>query len=151
VIADQREPHGGSFLKPSYIATSAHSVHQLDVHIIFVTKYRASTLTNAIDGALRDIFSEECDKMGCRLFRSKCDGNHVHAVIRFPPTISISKLAQQLKGASSYQIHKNFPDAPKPFWSPSYFAKTVSSISLDRTKKYIDEQDRENRPTRVRR
>jgi len=63
-----------------------------------------------------------------------------------PPQISISKMAQYLKGKTSRKLLMEYPELNKRFWgkhfwSRGYFATTSGSITDETIIKYIEEQD----------
>jgi putative transposase len=63
-----------------------------------------------------------------------------------PPQISVSKIAQYLKGKTSRKILINFPELNKlfwgkHFWSRGYFATTSGSITDEMIMEYIKNQD----------
>lgn len=137
-------------MKPTYLSRSSGSVHQLYIHLIFVTKYREATLSdNATSARIGDIFRSVCDELECKLLKYNSDINHVHCLVTFPPKVAIATLVNRLKGVSSYKIHR-FEDATAnadkkkrtsgAFWSSSYFVKTVAATSLAGTTEYIANQ-----------
>jgi putative transposase len=147
-------------MKPTFPIRSSSSVHQLYIHLIFVVKYRIENrIDEKMETQLKEIFDAECAKLKCTMFAMKSDGDHVHALVRFPPSVPISTLVNRMKGASSYQINEAAREraerdgrrAPGPFWSPSYFVKTIGSKTIDITSKYVDGQrdkDRQKRSPR---
>lgn len=159
------------------ISRGAHSVHQLYAHLVFVTFWRRRLITAQRKQRLESLFRDICSKKGAELvtFGSDHDDNegkpasdkpvsdkpeadnHVHLLVRYPPTISISELVQQLKGESSYRISlderegrlENGERASRFQWSSAYFAKSVGHTSSAGTHKYIAGQGtRRNRKKR---
>jgi putative transposase len=70
--------------------------------------------------------------------------NHVHALIEYPPKLSISQMVNALKGVSSRRYGQAV--YPKPhkeaLWSPSYFAVSVGGAPLEVLKEYIRNQEK---------
>lgn len=60
------------------------------------------------------------------------EGNHVHALIEYPPQLSISQIVNALKGVFSrrygYAGHKK--PHKEALWSPSYFAISVGGCAF---------------------
>jgi putative transposase len=145
------------------ISHSAHSVHQLYAHLVFVTHWRTCLITKERKQALESLFRDICKKKGAELITFGSDNgkkaeekdpladgkergdDHVHLLVRYPPTISISKLVQHLKGGSSHELSVAErqrklanDDRAGPFqWSASYFAKSVGHTSSAGTAKYV--------------
>jgi putative transposase len=121
-------------------------VFMMHVHLVFVTKYRRKIFTSEIVANLEAIFSNVCRRFEAELV--ECDGevDHIHLLINYPPTCTISKLVNSLKGVSSRLIRKeNYPTVNqalwgKNLWSPSYFAGSCGGASLDEIKQYIQNQ-----------
>jgi len=68
----------------------------------------------------------------------------MHLLVNYPPTCSVSKLVNSLKGVSSRLIRKNeYPPIKealwgKNLWSPSYFAASCGGASIDVIRQYIE-------------
>ena len=63
-----------------------------------------------------------------------------------PPQISISKMAQYLKGKTARKVLQEFPKLQKQFWgkhfwSRGYFAATSGAITDEMIMDYIANQD----------
>lgn len=119
-----------------------HSVSNLLVHLICVTKYRRRVLTAEGLGILEDSFKTVADSLKCKLIEFNGEADHVHAIIEYPPKLSVSKLANAFKGTSSRRYGQ--AGLPKPLdqalWSPSYFASSVGGVPLDVLKEYVQNQ-----------
>ena len=65
--------------------------------------------------------------------------DHVHLLIRFPASISLSELVKQIKGSTSHLVtHRS----PQPFkWQGGYGAFTVSKKEVDKISLYIANQE----------
>ena len=81
-------------------------VHLLHAHLVFVTKYRRRVFAKKVLQELHGIFEEVCVDFGGTLV--ECDGeyDHVHLLVNYPPTVSLSRLINSLKGVSSRMIRK---------------------------------------------
>ena len=71
--------------------------------------------------------------------------DHVHIVVQFVPTISISKMVQLFKGKSSRIIRQEFPELEEvywgdSFWADGYFAETVGHCNLEKIVAYVKNQ-----------
>lgn len=131
----------------SNIRTGRHVVFNLHVHLVFLTKYRQKVFTEEIISDLGDIFEKICEGFEATLLDFSGERDHVHLLVNYPPKVSISKLVNSLKGASSRVIRKgNYPAIEKALWgkalwSPSYFAGSCGGAPLDIIKQYIEQQD----------
>lgn len=122
-----------------------HSVSDLKVHLVCVTKYRRPVLTTEGLNLIEDSFRQVATKMDCQLLEFNGEADHVHALVEYPPKLSISTLVNSLKGVSSRQYGK--AGLPKPYsekalWSPSYFVSSVGGAPLEVLKRYIRNQEK---------
>jgi putative transposase len=120
-----------------------NSVSSLKANLVFVTKYRRHVLT--LDGIaiLEKSFHDIAKKMNFRVIEFNGESDHVHALIEFPPKLSISQIVNALKGVSSRRYGQ--AQLPKPYgkdslWSPSYFASSVGDAPIEILKLYIQNQ-----------
>ncbi len=117
-----------------------HSVSDLKVHLICVTKYRQKVLTSGSLELIERSFREVAQKMEFSILEFNGEADHVHVLIQYPPKVSISGMVNSLKGVSSRKYGR--ANLPKPknrksLWSPSYFVSSVGGASLETLKEYI--------------
>ncbi|MEM7768960.1 MAG: IS200/IS605 family transposase [Cyanobacteria bacterium P01_A01_bin.37] len=118
-----------------------HSVSDLKAHLIFVTKYRQKVLSarglNVIENACRSVAL----KMGFQILEFNGEADHVHLLIEYPPKLSISQMANALKGVSSRlygQAGLPKPYGKKSLWTPSHFSASVAGAPIEGLKQYIE-------------
>lgn len=118
----------------------------MHVHLVFITKYRRKVFSKKILKDLIEIFEEVCKDFQAKLVECDGENDHVHLLINYPPTVSISKLVNSLKGVSSRLIRrKGYATIQKALWgeslwSPSYFASSCGGAPIDILKQYIEQQ-----------
>lgn len=121
-----------------------HSVTDLKVHLVCVTKYRKSVLEEVGLILIEKSFREVAAKMNFNILEFNGENNHVHALIEYPPKLSLSQIVNALKGVSSRRYGQ--AGLPKPheeaLWSPSYFAVSVGGAPIEVLKEYIKNQSR---------
>lgn len=119
----------------------------LEVHLIFVTKYRKSCLTPVIMSRCIELIREECRRIDADIIAIRGDQqNHIHMMLRLRPTHSISLVVQLLKQKTRYHIWQQFPEMRKFYWykdllwSDGYFCCSVGNASKETIERYINEQ-----------
>ena len=122
-----------------------HSLSRLTVHLVCVTKYRREVFDAAALEWLQGHFAKVCETMGCALLACDGEADHLHAMIEYPPKVSISALVNALKGTSSRLLRKERPDIARRYsdsvlWSPSYFAASTGGAPLDVVRRYVEQQ-----------
>lgn len=122
-----------------------HSVSDLKVHLVCVTKYRKPVLTAEGLGLVEKSFREVALKMDFEILEFNGEADHTHALIEFPPKLSISQIVNALKGVSSRrygQAGLSKPFGREALWSPSYYVSTVGGAPLEVLKRYIQSQEK---------
>jgi len=76
---------------------------------------------------MESIFTGICNSFESELVEMDGALDHAHLLVNYPPKVSISKLVNSLKGASSRVMRKNNERLNRIYWkgvlwSPSYFA-----------------------------
>ncbi len=132
--------------KNNDIRHGRHCVFRMHVHLVFVTKYRRGVFTAEIIDDLRGIFSGVCTDFESELVEFDGEHDHVHLLVTYPPKVSVSKLANSLKGVSSRMIRKKKCETLKKklwgnaLWSPSYFAGSCGGAPISIIRQYIEQQ-----------
>jgi putative transposase len=76
--------------------------------------------------------------------------DHVHMVLSVPPTLSVAKSIQLLKGNSSKWIHETFEEHRDFEWQEGYGAFSIGVSGVEETMKYIQGQAEDHRRTSFR-
>lgn len=110
-----------------------HSVTDLKIHLVCVTKYRKLVFTEEGLLLVEESFKEVAKKMSFNVLEFNGEANHVHALIEYPPKLSISQIVNSLKGVSSRRYGQAGYKKPHPesLWSPSYFAVSVGGAPIE--------------------
>lgn len=80
-------------------------------HIVFATKQREMTITEAAKKELYAYIFGMLRQRRCYLIRMNGIPNHIHMLVDVSPTISIASLVQEIKQGSSkwLKTNENFP------------------------------------------
>jgi putative transposase len=121
-----------------------HSVSDLKVHLVCVSKYRRDVFTSESLELIEKSFKEVAKKMDFQILEFKGESDHIHVLIEYPPKLSISQIVNTLKGVSSRRYGQ--AGYPKPYgkdalWSPSYFVSSVGGAPIETLKQYIRAQE----------
>lgn len=117
-----------------------HSFTSSLFHCVWSTKRREPLLNSELrerlwpylGGIARD------NKMKALAIGGTAD--HVHVLVSLPPTISVAKAMQLLKGNSSKWIHETFPKLRSFEWQEGYGAFSIGVSAVDATVRYIHTQ-----------
>src|SRR5476651_2804619 len=79
----------------------AHTVFEIHLHLVWITKYRRPALTGEIATRVRDLIRDICGQHEGSIMKGHVSKDHVHLLISLPPQVTISRLMQWLKGSHS--------------------------------------------------
>lgn len=126
----------------------SHTKYDIKVHLVFVTKYRKPLLHREIAKRLRMLIREICLSNEIQIIKGHVSKDHVHLLLSYPPKLSVSKIAQYLKGKSSRKILQEFGEVRKQcwgrhIWARGYFAVSTGNVTDKVIEEYIRKQDKE--------
>lgn len=122
-----------------------HSVTDLKIHLVCVTKYRDEIFRGEELKLIEEVFRHVATQMNFQILEISGEDEHVHALIEYPPKLSVSKIVNALKGVSSRRYGQagfKKPHGKTALWSPSYFAVSVGGAPIEVLIKYIKNQEK---------
>ena len=122
---------------------SHHTVSNLSVHIVWVTKYRYKVLIGDIKVRCRELLIQGVNALDVKILKGVVSSDHIHMHVEYPPSLSISDLVKRLKGRSSRMLQKEFPELKRRywgqhFWAIGYGAWSTGNISEEMVNEYIE-------------
>lgn len=126
---------------------SFRSVYNLTAHFVFVTKYRRKVFLAEHIERLEQVFKSICQTRGCALIEFNGESDHVHLIVDYPPTLSVSNLVANLKATSSKTMWREFEEylsktyRTKHLWTGSYFVASCGGVTIEKLKEYVQNQD----------
>lgn len=123
---------------------SRHARYLLNLHIVWIPKYRKPIL-NGYQDELKDILYSIAEKKKWEILAVEVMPDHVHLFVSVPPTIAPSEVVKTFKGQSGRQfliLHPEFTDKryDNSLWAPSYFVASAGEVSSATIQAYIDGQ-----------
>ena len=117
------------------------------VHLIFVAKYRKKLFFGSFRNDVKQYLYEACVKHHWYVKRMETDKDHVHILLQYNSTDSITNIVSCLKQYSTYEawLHygpwlKQYYWKEKTLWSDGYFATSVGQVSQATIEHYIENQ-----------
>ena len=122
---------------------SSHSVHSLQVHLIWITKYRYHVLQGDVQLRCRDILRQVCNSLDIQILKGVVSKDHIHLHLSYPPSLSISDIVKRLKGRSSRLLLQEFPELKRRywgnhFWGIGYGSWSTGNITEEMLSVYLD-------------
>lgn len=115
----------------------ANTFTSLHYHLVFSTKNREPWIAKEIEQRIWAYLGGVARENGLKAVIVGGIENHVHLLVAMRPTMTVSKVLQLLKGASSHWIHETFPKLRLFQWQDGYGAFTVSKSQLAEVAEYI--------------
>lgn len=129
--------------------SSSHAVFNIKLHLVFVTKYRRKTLSQALLDYLKTAFAEILVAWRCTLIEFGGESDHVHLLVDIHPALDLSVLINNLKTASARRTRNRFAEHLAPFyrkplfWHRAYFVGSVGGATLETIRAYVEAQGTE--------
>ena len=133
----------------SLLLLGAHSATTLLVHVVWATHRRAPWLDPSLDRRLADLLEIAARRVECTLLAAGNAADHVHVLVRHPPSVAIATLVQRLKGTSARSLSAALGHEAGHVWQVGYWAQTVSPSDFHAVAAYVaNQRDHHDDPTR---
>jgi putative transposase len=112
------------------------------IHLVFSTKSRQPWLNKEFRYKLHQHIIENCKEK--EIFLQAINGytDHIHCLISLGKDQSVAKVAQLIKGESSFWINKQDVIEEVFSWQDDYFAVSVSESQVEAVVNYIKNQEK---------
>lgn len=144
-----RRAHGGKIWHTRHMAskywTGAHTKHRLRYHLVWIPKYRKRVLHGEVARRIRTLLYEACEVNQWYIHELAVQSDHVHCYIQLPPSLSVARAVQLMKGGTSRVIRQEFPELTEflwgdSFWADGYFAESAGVVTDAVIRRYIQNQ-----------
>ena len=122
-----------------------HSFTSVLVHCVWSTKNREASLDSKLRERLWPYLGGIAKENKMKAIAVGGAADHVHMLISLPPTLSVAKAVQLLKGNSSKWIHEAFPKPHSFEWQEGYGAFSIGASGINPTVAYILNQTEHHR------
>ena len=111
------------------VASPDSSTRDIYAHSILALPKATSILKRSTIQNITAIFSATCSKRDAALLHLKNRQGHIHLLIRYPPTLAIADLLEEIKVATADHVS----------WGPGFYAARHGSASWDHIEQYLNE------------
>jgi putative transposase len=118
-----------------------HAFHQLYYHFAWSTHSRIKLIDRSFRPDLLKIINEEVKTRGGWMVRHNAMPDHVHLLVRLPPSVKVSDFIGQVKGAVSHRVNDEIKPNFKIKWQEGYGVLTLRKDELEKVSRYIDNQE----------
>jgi putative transposase len=121
----------------------SHTISELMVHIVWVTKYRYPVLRGDIQKRCRELIIQVSDAEDVRILKGVVSKDHVHMHIEYPPKLSISDFVKRVKGRFSRLLQSEFPELKKRYWGKHFWgigfgAWSTGNVTEELIQEYLE-------------
>jgi len=133
----------------------SHGFGQSQYHVVLVPYKRSKMFGRAdIRMQLADIFVAIAERYKFKLKAWEIVKDHVHLFISIRPSQCISDVIQYLKGGSSFELRRVFPELEAyhrhRLWSKGKFYRPIGEVNEETIKHYIEDTQTQHHPkTRI--
>lgn len=120
-----------------------HAAYQINYHLVWCPKFRRPVLKGEVGKRLAELIPPIVEENGGEVLDLSVMPDHVHLFVSFPPTIAINQIVFRVKGSTSHQLRKEFPELNSrlpSLWTRSYYAGTAGHVSAETIQRYIERQ-----------
>lgn len=121
--------------------------YKLTIHLCLVTKFRYKIFYGSMITDLKKIITEICEENDWFLQIMKTDKDHIHILIDYKQTETVSSIVRKIKQYSTWRLWKIHPELRNTYrgkrlmlWSGGYFTCSIGDASNETIKKYIENQ-----------
>ena len=148
IITLVRQPSKAKEVVQMDINSLSHTKWECKYHIVFAPKFRRKIAYGELKQDIANILSTLCKRKGVEIIEAEICPDHVHMLVRIPPSISVSGFVGYLKGKSTLMIferHANlkYKYGNRHFWCRGYYVDTVGK-NAKKIQEYIQNQLKED-------
>jgi putative transposase len=122
--------------------TAAHSVFDLNHHLVLATQHRRGVFDSRIGSELVEYWERVATKKGFTIDRATVLPDHVHLLVRIVPKISIENCVLALMNNGQHWFARQCPEllvkgAMTQLWQASAYAGTTGSVTTALVKSFL--------------
>ena len=115
----------------------ANTYTQLYIQFVFAVKGRENLIKESFRDELEKVMCGIINKHKCKTYAIYVNPDHAHIFVGMHPTVSPSKLMEQVKSGSSKWINEKKLILGKFNWQDGFGAFTYSKSHIDRVVNYV--------------
>ena len=113
---------------------------KLYYHVVWGTADGKPAVSPDIEEEVYDVIRKKVEALGGEVYEIGGTGDHIHAAVTCPPSVSIARLLGEMKGGSAFYINHVSSSAQPVDWYRGYGAVTFRRDNLEEITDYIRRQ-----------
>ncbi|HSU13759.1 IS200/IS605 family transposase [Longimicrobium sp.] len=122
---------------------------QLYLHLVWTTWKRAPLLVEPLRSEVYHLIQADCTRLRADVLAIGGIEDHVHLLVRVPPTLAPAMLVKQVKGSSAHAMNHAHGFYRTFRWQSGYGAFSVSKRHVPIITEYILNQEEHHREQRL--
>ena len=110
------------------INSLAHTKWNCKYHIVFAPKYRRKVAYGKMKQDIANILSMLCKRKSVEIVEAEICPDHVHMLVKIPPSLSVSSFVGYLKGKSTLMIFERHANLKVLFLQPTLLLSAVQLL-----------------------
>ena len=107
------------------INSLAHTKWNCKYHIVFAPKYRRKVAYGKMKQDIANILSMLCKRKGVEIVEAEICPDHVHMLVKIPPSLSVSSFVGYLKGKSTLMIFERHANLKIQIWKSPFLVQRI--------------------------
>lgn len=113
---------------------------QLYVHLAWATYRRLPLVAGEVRTPVYAAIHAACGELDAEVVALGGVADHVHLLVRLPPTVAVGAVAHRARGAAAHLVNHTFPETFF-LWQTGYVARTVSPSQVPVVTQYVRTQE----------
>lgn len=145
--ADRTHPPVFRFIANNPITlTAAHSVFDLNHHVVLATRYRRGVFGSRIGNELLEYWERVAIKKGFAIDRATVLPDHIHLLMRIVPKLSIEDCVLALMNNGQHWFNTHCPQSlvqarMSQIWQPSAYVGTSGKVTTALVKSFLSRNE----------
>ncbi|MCL5266864.1 MAG: IS200/IS605 family transposase [Bacteroidetes bacterium] len=113
------------------------------LHYVWTTKNRVAIMDEEIKRAVIGVFAAKAKELNLEIIEANGPEDHMHVLLKSPPTLAASDIAKELKGSSSHFVnHVTLQGDPvrSLYWQDGFGVISVGPSAVKSVGEYIRRQ-----------
>src|SRR5207244_10723606 len=107
----------------------SQTVGDCEYHLVWVTKYLYQVLGGDVGQRCGELLRETARAHEMVVHAGSINRDHVHLLLSIPPSLSVSRAVQYLKGRSSHKLLSELASLRKRYWGQHLWARGYWVVS----------------------
>ena len=119
------------------------SYSRIHLHFVWRTKNSAPMMDEEIKRAVIGVFVSKAKDLQLELIEANGPEDHIHVLLKSPPTLAPSDIAKELKGSSSHFVNHVTLEGDRIrslYWQDGFGVISVSPSAVKSVREYIRRQ-----------